>query len=122
MDYVATGKAPKAIGSYSQAIKSNGFVFTSGQIALDKNGVLVEGGIREQTERVIKNLSEILVAAGSSLEKVVKVTVFLSDIKDFAEMDEVYAQYFTTRPARSTVAVRTLPKNVLVEIEAVAEE
>ena len=121
METVHTPLAPAAIGPYSQAIKANGLVFTSGQIALDPaSGAGVEGGIREQTARICENLKAVLAAAGSSLEKVVKTTCFLADMKDFAAFNEVYGSYFTGCPARSCVAVRTLPKNVLAEVEAIA--
>ena len=121
METVHTPLAPAAIGPYSQAIKANGRVFTSGQIALDPaSGAVVEGGIREQTARICENLKAVLAAAGSSLEKVVKTTCFLADMKDFAAFNEVYGSYFTGCPARSCVAVRTLPKNVLAEVEAIA--
>ena len=121
MQIVHTPLAPAAIGPYSQAVKVNGMVFTSGQIALDpETGAVVEGGIREQTTRICENLKAVLAAAGSSLEKVVKTTCFLADMADFAAFNEVYGGYFTGRPARSCVAVRTLPKNVLAEIEVIA--
>lgn len=121
METVHTPLAPAAIGPYSQAFKANGLVFTSGQIALDPaSGAVVEGGIREQTARICENLKAVLAAAGSSLEKVVKTTCFLADMKDFAAFNEVYGSYFTGCPARSCVAVRTLPKNVLAEVEAIA--
>ena len=121
MQTVHTPLAPAAIGPYSQAVKVNGMVFTSGQIALDpETGAVVEGGIREQTTRICENLKAVLAAAGSSLEKVVKTTCFLADMADFAAFNEVYGGYFTGKPARSCVAVRTLPKNVLAEIEVIA--
>ncbi len=121
MEIVHTQNAPAAIGPYSQAIKANGFVFTSGQIALDPaTGTVVSGGIAEQTERVCKNLKAVLEAAGSSLEKAIKTTCFLSDMNDFAAFNEIYGKYFTGKPARSCVAVRTLPKGVLAEVEVVA--
>ena len=121
MQTVHTPFAPAAIGPYSQAVKANGMVFTSGQIALDpETGAVVEGGIREQTTRICENLEAVLAAAGSSLEKVVKTTCFLADMADFAAFNEVYGSYFTGKPARSCVAVRTLPKNVLAEIEVIA--
>lgn len=121
MQTVHTPFAPAAIGPYSQAVKANGMVFTSGQIALDpETGAVVEGGIREQTTRICENLKAVLAAAGSSLEKVVKTTCFLADMADFAAFNEVYGSYFTGKPARSCVAVRTLPKNVLAEIEVIA--
>ena len=119
---VQTDSAPKAIGPYSQAIKSNGFVFASGQIPLDPATMqIVEGGIREQTERVMNNLGAVLQAAGSSLEHVVKTTVYLKDLTDFSEMNEVYGSFFReTPPARSTVEVARLPRDVRVEIDVVA--
>jgi len=119
---VETADAPKAIGPYSQAIVANGFVFTAGQIGSDpKTGMLVEGGIVEQTEQALKNLSAVLKASRSSLESAVKVTVFLADMNDFAKMNEVYASYFKAPfPARSTVQVARLPRDAKVEIEIVA--
>lgn len=121
-DRVQTDNAPKAIGPYSQAIKANGFVFASGQIPLDPATMqIVEGGIREQTERVMNNLEAVLKASGSSLEGVVKTTVFLKDLTDFAEMNEVYGSFFRqTPPARSTVEVARLPRDVRVEIDVIA--
>ncbi|MBO5417066.1 MAG: RidA family protein [Clostridia bacterium] len=119
---IHTEKAPAAIGPYSQAIVCGGLVFTSGQIAIDPATGNVEAKtIEEQTEQVCKNLSEVLKAAGSSPEKVVKTVCFLRNMEDFAAFNGVYAKYFTEKPARSCVAVRELPKNVLVEIDAVAE-
>ena len=119
---IHTEKAPAAIGPYSQAIVCGGLVFTSGQIAIDPATGNVEAKtIEEQTEQVCKNLSEVLNAAGSSPEKVVKTVCFLRNMEDFAAFNGVYAKYFTEKPARSCVAVRELPKNVLVEIDAVAE-
>ena len=121
MQKIHTEHAPAAIGPYSQAVKANGFVFTSGQIALDPaTGAVVAGGIAEQTARICENLKAVLAAAGSSLNKVVKTTCFLADMNDFAVFNEVYGQYFTEKPARSCVAVKALPKNVLAEVEAVA--
>jgi endoribonuclease L-PSP, putative len=119
---VQTDKAPSAIGPYSQAIRANGFVYASGQIPIDpRTGEFVPGGIREQTEQVLKNLSEVLKAAGSGLDKVVKTTVFLADMKEFTLMNEVYAKFFTDKPpARATVAAAGLPRGARVEIEAVA--
>jgi len=121
-DAIATTQAPAAIGPYSQAIKANGFIFASGQIPLDPaTGNVIPGSILEQTERVLTNVTEILKAAGSGLDRVVKTTVFLKNMTDFASMNEVYARFFTnTPPARSTVEVARLPKDVLVEIEVVA--
>lgn len=119
---IHTEKAPAAVGPYSQAIVSNGMVYTSGQIAIDPetNSVRAET-IEEQTEQVMKNLGQVLLTAGSSYEKAVKTTCFLADMNDFAKFNEVYAKYFTNLPARSCVAVKTLPKNVLVEVEVIAE-
>jgi len=122
-DVVATKEAPQAIGPYSQAIKAGGFVFSSGQIAIDPaTGNVVSGDIAAQTERVMKNLEAVLTAAGSGMHRVVKTTVFLKSMGDFATMNEVYGKHFGNhRPARSTVEVARLPKDVLVEIEVVAE-
>lgn len=119
---IRTDRAPGAIGPYSQAIVAGNLVFTAGQIPLDPaTGELVQGDVAAQTERVIENLRAILEAAGSSLTKVVKTTVFLADMNDFAAMNEVYARYFGDhRPARSTVQAARLPRDVRVEIEAVA--
>ena len=121
-DVIATKSAPQAIGPYSQAIRANGFIFTSGQIPIDPvTQQLIAGDVAAQTERVIKNVSAILTAAGSSLEKVVRTTVFLKNMNDFAAMNEVYGRHFTSAaPARSTVEVARLPKDVLVEIDVVA--
>jgi 2-iminobutanoate/2-iminopropanoate deaminase len=121
-EVIATNDAPKAIGPYSQAIKANGFVFISGQISLDPaTQELVTGDVAAQTERVLQNLSGILKAAGSSLQQVVKTTVFLKSMSDFANMNEVYSRYFSQAPpARSTVEVARLPKDVLVEIDIIA--
>ena len=120
--FVATDRAPKAIGPYSQAVIANGFLYSAGQIALDPaTMVLVGTDVTAQTERVLRNLEAILHEAGSSLGRVVKTTVFLADMGDFAAMNEVYAKHFGEhRPARSTVAAKTLPKNALVEIDVVA--
>ena len=119
---IQTENAPAAIGPYSQAIKANGFVFASGQIPTDpQTGEFVAGGIAEQTARVLKNLQAVLEAAGSSLSQVVKTTVFLADMKEFAGMNEVYATFFPEPPpARATVAAAGLPRDARVEIEAVA--
>ncbi|MFZ0139063.1 MAG: RidA family protein [Candidatus Sulfotelmatobacter sp.] len=121
-EVVSTKDAPQAIGPYSQAIKANGFVFTSGQIAIDPaTQQVVAGDVAAQTDRVLRNLSEILEAAGSGLGKVVRSTVFLKSMDDFAAMNKVYGQYFSSdAPARSTVEVARLPKDVLVEIDVVA--
>ena len=123
-DRVHTDDAPKAIGPYSQAIKADGLIFASGQIALDPSTMqIVEGGIREQTERVLKNLAAVLRASGSSLDQVVKTTVFLADLGDFTEMNETYARFFgAAPPARSTVEVARLPRDVRVEIDVIAVE
>ncbi|MDR2741059.1 MAG: RidA family protein [Treponema sp.] len=122
MKIVQTEAAPAAIGPYSQGFISGNMIFTSGQIPLSaETGEVAGTTIAEQTERVVKNLKAVLEAAGSSLEKVVKTTCFLADMGDFAAFNEVYAKYFTGKPARSTVAVKQLPRNVLVEIEAIAE-
>ena len=122
MKIVNTENAPGAIGPYSQAIISGGFVFTSGQIPIDPATGNVEAAtIEAQTEQVCKNLQAVLTAAGTSLEKAVKTTCFLSDMDNFAAFNGVYSRYFTAKPARSCVAVKTLPKNVLVEVEVVAE-
>jgi 2-iminobutanoate/2-iminopropanoate deaminase len=121
MKRVSTQRAPKAIGPYSQAIEANGMIFTSGQIALTAEGKLAGETIEVQTRQVLQNLSEVLAAAGASLDDVLKTTVFLSDMEDFAKMNEIYAQYFKQNaPARSTVAVKTLPLDVKVEIECIA--
>ena len=119
---IATDDGPKAIGPYSQAIKANGFVFLSGQIPLDPaTQQLIAGDVAAQTERVLQNIAAILTAAGSSLAQVVKTTVFLKSMNDFAAMNEVYARHFTAEPpARSTVEVARLPKDVLVEIDVIA--
>ncbi|MBQ3019074.1 MAG: RidA family protein [Clostridia bacterium] len=118
---VSTEKAPAAIGPYSQAIICGEMVFTSGQIPINLASGSVEAeGITAQAEQVMKNLGEVLSAAGSSFEKAVKTTCFLADMNDFAAFNEVYGKYFTTKPARSCVAVKTLPKNVLVEVEVIA--
>ena len=122
MEKVYTKNAPDAIGPYSQAIKANGLVFTSGQIAINPASGQVEAEtIEAQTEQVCTNLKNVLEAAGSSLEKAVKTVCFLADMGDFAAFNEVYGKYFTGKPARSCVAVKTLPKNVLVEVEVIAE-
>lgn len=122
MESIQTDQAPQAIGPYSQAVKVNGFVFCSGQIPLDPATMqVIEGDAKAQTERVLSNLRAVLEAAGSSLEQVVKTTVFLLDMNDFAAMNEVYASFFSSnRPARSTVQVARLPRDVRVEIEVVA--
>ena len=118
---ISTDKAPAAIGPYSQAIAVGNMLYTSGQIAINpETGAVDASDIVGQSEQIMKNLSEILKAAGSSFEKVVKTTCFLADMADFAAFNEVYAKYFVTCPARSCVAVKTLPKNVLAEVEVIA--
>ncbi len=122
MKKIYTKNAPDAIGPYSQAVKVNGFVFTSGQIAINPESGEVEATtISDQTEQVCKNLKNVLEAAGSSLDKAVKTVCFLADMNDFAAFNAVYGEYFSSKPARSCVAVKTLPKNVLVEVEVIAE-
>ena len=122
MKKIQTSCAPEAIGPYTQAIVAGGLVFTSGQIAIDPvDGQVHATTIEAQTEQVCKNLSAVLTAAGSSLEHTVKTTCFLSDMADFAAFNAVYGAYFTSKPARSCVAAKALPKGVLVEIEVVAE-
>ena len=122
MKAVQTNTAPAAIGPYSQAMISGNLVYTSGQIPLSpESGELVGATIREQTEQVCKNIGALLKASGSSIEKVVKTTCFLADMNDFAAFNEVYAKYFSGKPARSTVAVKQLPRSVLVEIDTIAE-
>ena len=122
MKNVSTPNAPAAIGPYSQAIISNGMVYTSGQIAINPATGIINGTtIEEQTEQVCKNIQALLEAAGTSMEKVVKTVCFLTDMNDFAAFNAIYAKYFVSNPARSCVAVKTLPKNVLVEIDTVTE-
>ncbi len=121
MEMINTTNAPAAIGPYSQAIKANGLVYTSGQIALTPEGELVERDIKKQTIQVLENLKNVLEAAQSSFDEVIKVTIFLENMDDFGIVNVIYAQYFGDhKPVRSTVAVRTLPKNVLVEMDAIA--
>ncbi len=122
MKKISTDKAPAAIGPYSQGIITGNLLFSSGQIALDPaTGEVVGATIEEQTEQVMKNLGALLEEAGSSYEKVVKTVCFLDDMGDFAAFNEIYGKYFTEKPARSCVAVKTLPKNVLCEVEVIAE-
>jgi 2-iminobutanoate/2-iminopropanoate deaminase len=123
-DVILTDKGPKPIGPYSQAIRTNGILYVSGQVALDpKTGEMKGTDVREQTERVFENIKGILEAAGSNLHHVVKTTVFLKDMNDFTAMNEVYAKHFTSAPpARSTVQVSRLPKDALVEIEVIAAQ
>jgi reactive intermediate/imine deaminase len=120
MKKIETANAPGAIGPYSQGYVVNGFVFTSGQIPVDPVSGDIPEGIAAQARQSCENVAAILSAAGSSMEKVIKTTCFLADMADFAAFNEVYAEYFTGKPARSCVAVKTLPKNVLCEIEAIA--
>ena len=118
---VHTDKAPAAIGPYSQAVKVGNMVYTSGQIALVPETATIEANdIVGQTEQVLKNLTEVLAAAGTSMQKVVKTTCFLADMNDFAAFNDVYGKYFTSKPARSCVAAKSLPKNALVEVEVIA--
>lgn len=122
MEKIYTKNAPDAIGPYSQAIKTGNLLFTSGQIAIVPETSQVEAtDIEGQTEQVCKNLSALLEASGTSIEKVIKTTCFLADMNDFAAFNGIYGKYFTSKPARSCVAVKTLPKNVLVEVEVIAE-
>lgn len=122
MNSIITEKAPGAIGPYSQAIEANGLVYTSGQLPIDPStGAFAPGGIQEQTHQSLKNIKAILEAAGTGMHKIIKTTVYLSDMSNFAAMNEVYAQYFQAPyPARSAVAVKDLPKAALVEIEVIA--
>lgn len=119
---IATNNAPNAIGPYSQAVKCNNMLYTSGQIALNPKTNSIEATtIEEQTRQVCENLKAVVEAAGSSMDKVVKTTCFLADMNDFAKFNEIYAEYFTSKPARSCVAVKELPKSVLCEVELIAE-
>jgi len=121
MKYVQTNKAPSAIGPYSQAVVANGMVYTSGQIALTPEGVMCENDVIVQTKQVLQNLKAVLEEAGSSMDMVVKTTIFIDSMDDFTTINEIYENAFGThKPARATVAVKTLPKNALVEIDAVA--
>jgi len=121
MKFVQTNKAPSAIGPYSQAVIANGMVYTSGQIALTPDGVMLENDVVVQTKQVLKNLQAVLEEAGSSMNQVVKTTIFIDSMDDFAVINEIYEEAFGShKPARATVAVKTLPKNALVEIDAVA--
>ena len=122
MEIISTEKAPAAIGPYSQGMRISGLLFTSGQIPIDPaTGEVVEAEITAQAKQSIENVGQVLAAGGSSFEKVIKTTCFLADMNDFAAFNEVYAKYFTTNPARSCVAVKTLPKGVLCEVEVIAE-
>ena len=121
MKIIQTDNAPAAIGPYSQGYEANGFVYTSGQIAIDSVSGAIPEGITAQAEQSCRNVGAVLEAGGVSFEKVFKTTCFLADMGDFAAFNEVYGRYFTEKPARSCVAVKTLPKNVLVEVELIAE-
>jgi 2-iminobutanoate/2-iminopropanoate deaminase len=121
MDFTNIIEAPQAIGPYSQAVNANGTIYTSGQIALTPDGEMLENDIKKQTHQVFKNLSNVLKASSSSLQNVIKTNIFLSDMDDFAVVNKIYEEYFGShKPARSTVAVKTLPKNALIEIDAIA--
>ena len=121
MEIIATTNAPQAIGPYSQAIVSGNLIFTSGQIALQSDGSFLEGDVTVQTCQVLRNLSAVLEAGGSKLSNVIKTTIFLADMEDFQKVNSVYGEFFNEhKPARSTVAVKALPRNALVEIEAIA--
>ena len=121
MKFVQTDKAPSAIGPYSQAVVANGMVYTSGQIALTPEGVMLENDVVIQTKQVLKNLQAVLEEAGSAMDLVVKTTIFIDSMDDFTTINEIYEEAFSShKPARATVAVKTLPKNALVEIDAVA--
>ncbi|MBD3838985.1 MAG: RidA family protein [Epsilonproteobacteria bacterium] len=121
MKIVSTLNAPQAIGPYSQAMVVNGMVYTSGQIALTPAGEMLENDVQLQAHQVLKNLSNVLEASGSSLDKVIKTTIFLADMDDFLKINAIYAEYFGEhKPVRSTVAVKTLPKNALIEIDCIA--
>lgn len=121
MNKIHTEKAPAAVGPYSQAVEAGGMIYTSGQIPLDpESGQLVDGDIKQQADRAIKNVIAVLEAAGTSADKVIKTMCFLADMDDFADFNEIYAGYFTEKPARSCVAVKSLPKGALCEIEVIA--
>ncbi|MGN0677545.1 MAG: RidA family protein [Ruminococcus sp.] len=121
MKKIYTDKAPEAVGPYSQAVVYNGLVYTSGQIAINPETNTVEADdIKGQTEQIMKNLGEVLKSANSSFENAIKTVCFIADMNDFSAFNEVYAKYFTSKPARSCVAVKTLPKNVLAEVEVIA--
>jgi 2-iminobutanoate/2-iminopropanoate deaminase len=121
MKFISTDKAPAAIGPYSQAVVANGMIYTSGQIGMDENGIVVADDVVNQAHQVMKNLFYVLEAADAHFNDVIKTTIFLADMDDFAKVNEVYAHYFGThKPVRSTVAVKTLPKEVLIEIDCIA--
>lgn len=121
MKFIATNEAPQAIGPYSQAVETNGLIYTSGQIALMPDGTMEINDIEHQTKQVMKNLYYVLQEAGAEFRDVIKTTIYLADMNDFEKVNEIYAHYFGDhKPARSTIAVKTLPKNALVEIECIA--
>jgi len=121
MKFISTKEAPQAIGPYSQAVEANGFIYTSGQIALTAEGVMAANDVERQTHQVMKNLSHVLEAGGARFNDVIKTTIFLADMNDFEKVNAIYAHYFGDhKPVRSTVAVKTLPKNALVEIDCIA--
>lgn len=123
MNKIHTNNAPEAIGPYSQAVECGGLIYTSGQIAINpENGQIESNDIKGQTTQVMKNLTAVLEAAGSSVDKAIKTVCFLADMNDFATFNEIYGEYFTSKPARSCVAVKQLPKNALVEVEVIAEK
>ncbi len=123
MNKIYTNNAPEAIGPYSQAVECGGLIYTSGQIAINpESGQIESNDIKDQTTQVMKNLTAVLEAAGSSVNKAIKTVCFLADMNDFASFNEIYGEYFTSKPARSCVAVKQLPKNALVEVEVIAEK
>ena len=123
MNKIHTNNAPEAIGPYSQAVDCGGLIYTSGQIAINpESGQIESNDIKGQTTQVMKNLTAVLEAAGSSVDKAIKTVCFLADMNDFASFNEIYGEYFTSKPARSCVAVKQLPKNALVEVEVIAEK
>ena len=123
MNKIHTNNAPEAIGPYSQAVECGGLIYTSGQIAINpESGQIQSNDIKGQTTQVMKNLTAVLEAAGSSVDKAIKTVCFLADMNDFASFNEIYGEYFTSKPARSCVAVKQLPKNALVEVEVIAEK
>ena len=123
MNKIHTNNAPEAIGPYSQAVECGGLIYTSGQIAINpESGQIQSNDIKGQTTQVMKNLTAVLEAAGSSVDKAIKTVCFLADMNDFASFNEIYGEYFTAKPARSCVAVKQLPKNALVEVEVIAEK
>ena len=123
MNKIHTNNAPEAIGPYSQAVECGGLIYTSGQIAINpESGQIESNDIKVQTTQVMKNLTAVLEAAGSSVDKAIKTVCFLADMNDFASFNEIYGEYFTSKPARSCVAVKQLPKNALVEVEVIAEK